>query len=315
MIEVKPGAFNVVPEECRFAIDCRNTPNYTAENLYHDLQALIADQYQLKIARGELTFIAPGTELLRFRVGGQSLRLPAPMLVTGVRFNYSCPLIADERLLGLLNVQSNEPLDAEDTNTLQAFADQLALSIHNIRLLAQLQEKLHQIGTLAGQSVRKAWEAVHQGRTIGYQYDRLRMLPSSDSLPARAARDLKEGRAAVYVTTGEEARSRLVAPLILRDEIIGVLGYEDSDPGRIWRPDEKTLLETIASQVSLALENSRLVNEAQQRAQREQIVSEIIGRIAAAVDMDTILKSTVKELGQLVGESEIAVQLVAGENN
>jgi len=44
MIEVKPGAFNVVPEECRFAIDCRNTPNYTAENLYHDLQALIADQ-------------------------------------------------------------------------------------------------------------------------------------------------------------------------------------------------------------------------------------------------------------------------------
>jgi putative selenium metabolism hydrolase len=43
-IEVKPGAFNVVPEECRFTIDCRNTPNYTAEDLYHDLQALIADQ-------------------------------------------------------------------------------------------------------------------------------------------------------------------------------------------------------------------------------------------------------------------------------
>ena len=44
MIEVKPGAFNVVPEECRFAIDCRNTPHYTAENLYNDLRALIADQ-------------------------------------------------------------------------------------------------------------------------------------------------------------------------------------------------------------------------------------------------------------------------------
>jgi putative selenium metabolism hydrolase len=43
-IEVKPGAFNVVPEECRFTIDCRNTPNYTAEDLYHDLQVLIADQ-------------------------------------------------------------------------------------------------------------------------------------------------------------------------------------------------------------------------------------------------------------------------------
>jgi putative selenium metabolism hydrolase len=44
MIEVKPGAFNVVPDECRFAIDCRNTPNYPAEKLYGDLQALIKDQ-------------------------------------------------------------------------------------------------------------------------------------------------------------------------------------------------------------------------------------------------------------------------------
>lgn len=44
MIEVKPGAFNVVPEECRFYIDCRNTPNYPAEQLYADLQALIKSQ-------------------------------------------------------------------------------------------------------------------------------------------------------------------------------------------------------------------------------------------------------------------------------
>jgi putative selenium metabolism hydrolase len=44
MIEVKPGAFNVVPDECSFAIDCRNTPNYPAEKLYGDLQVLIKDQ-------------------------------------------------------------------------------------------------------------------------------------------------------------------------------------------------------------------------------------------------------------------------------
>jgi acetylornithine deacetylase/succinyl-diaminopimelate desuccinylase family protein len=44
MIEVKPGAFNVVPEECRFYIDCRNTPNYPAEQLYTDLQVLIKNQ-------------------------------------------------------------------------------------------------------------------------------------------------------------------------------------------------------------------------------------------------------------------------------
>jgi GAF domain-containing protein len=276
-------------------------------------QALIADQYQLKVARGELAFIASGTELLRYRIGGQTYRLTSPMPVTGIQSNISFPLIAGERLLGLLNIQAGGQIQEEEQRILHTFADQLALSIQNIRLLAQLQERLRQISALAGQSVRQAWEAVSKGELIGYQYDRLRLLPSGDTLPEDAIQGLKGGKSIVYTTKGKEARTRLVAPLILRDEVIGILGYEDNDPAREWRADEKNLLETIASQVSLALENSRLVTEAQQRAEREQVVSEIIGRIATAIDMDGILKSTVKELGQLVGDSEIAVQLVTGE--
>ncbi|MFP3950906.1 MAG: M20 family metallopeptidase [Candidatus Bathyarchaeia archaeon] len=42
-IDVKPKALNVVPEECRFYIDCRNTPNYPAEELKRDLEE-IADE-------------------------------------------------------------------------------------------------------------------------------------------------------------------------------------------------------------------------------------------------------------------------------
>lgn len=44
MIEVKPGVLNVIPDECRFYIDCRNTPNYPTEQLYSDLQSLIKSQ-------------------------------------------------------------------------------------------------------------------------------------------------------------------------------------------------------------------------------------------------------------------------------
>ncbi len=43
-VEVKPGATNVVPEECRFYVDCRNVPGYPAERLYDDLRTLISDQ-------------------------------------------------------------------------------------------------------------------------------------------------------------------------------------------------------------------------------------------------------------------------------
>ena len=42
-ITVSPPAFNVVPEECRFVIDCRNHPSFTAQNLYDSLNAIIEE--------------------------------------------------------------------------------------------------------------------------------------------------------------------------------------------------------------------------------------------------------------------------------
>jgi len=42
-IEVSPKASNVVPESCRFWMDCRNHPGFTAENLYDELNRIIAE--------------------------------------------------------------------------------------------------------------------------------------------------------------------------------------------------------------------------------------------------------------------------------
>jgi putative selenium metabolism hydrolase len=42
-ITVSPPAFNVVPEECRFVIDCRNHPGFSAQDLYDRLNVIIDD--------------------------------------------------------------------------------------------------------------------------------------------------------------------------------------------------------------------------------------------------------------------------------
>ncbi len=42
-ITVSPPAFNVVPEECRFVIDCRNHPEFSAHNLYDALNEIIEE--------------------------------------------------------------------------------------------------------------------------------------------------------------------------------------------------------------------------------------------------------------------------------
>ncbi len=42
-IEVSPKASNVVPESCRFWMDCRNHPGFTAEDLYDELNKMVAE--------------------------------------------------------------------------------------------------------------------------------------------------------------------------------------------------------------------------------------------------------------------------------
>lgn len=42
-IEVNPKAFNVVPEECIFHLDCRNHPLFTAEMLYGELKNIVKE--------------------------------------------------------------------------------------------------------------------------------------------------------------------------------------------------------------------------------------------------------------------------------
>jgi len=41
-VSVKPDTPNVVPEECRFTLDCRYNPNYSVKALGEDLEAIIA---------------------------------------------------------------------------------------------------------------------------------------------------------------------------------------------------------------------------------------------------------------------------------
>ena len=45
-IEVSPKALNVVPEECRFYIDCRNHPAFTSQLLYNELRKIIRDLHR-----------------------------------------------------------------------------------------------------------------------------------------------------------------------------------------------------------------------------------------------------------------------------
>ncbi len=69
------------------------------------------------------------------------------------------------------------------------------------------------------------------------------------------------------------------------------------------------LMESVSEQMSLAIENARLFDDTQQRAQRETLTREIADKIRGANNVEEILQTTVAELSRALGVSQTFVDL------
>jgi hypothetical protein len=63
-----------------------------------------------------------------------------------------------------------------------------------------------------------------------------------------------------------------------------------------WTREEIQVVNTVVYQFSLALENARLLEETQRRAERERRISEITARIRSSNDPEVILQTAAAEL-------------------
>jgi phosphoserine phosphatase RsbU/P len=74
-----------------------------------------------------------------------------------------------------------------------------------------------------------------------------------------------------YVSCGEEVevRSELVVPLLLRDRLVGVLDLESTKP-QAFSAEHERLLNILGSYIAVALENSRLFEDARENQTRNR---------------------------------------------
>ena len=75
----------------------------------------------------------------------------------------------------------------------------------------------------------------------------------------------------------------------------------------VWGETEKEMVQQIAAQVALAIENARLLEESQSRAVREQTVNEFSSRFGRSLDIDTLLQSAVREIYRLPQVSQVSL--------
>ncbi len=182
---------------------------------------------------------------------------------------------------------------------LQPVADQVALALERARLLEETRAALAEVDTTHRRYLREQWEtylSTSADRARGYIDGLEGLEPLADTRPITPP-----------------AEQAIATPIRLRGEPIGSLEFYNQDTTRGWGEDERALVEALADQAALALENARLFEDTQLRARREQLINEITARIRASTDMGTVLRTTTEELAKTLRAARASIRLEAAE--
>src|SRR5262249_59259482 len=77
-------------------------------------------------------------------------------------------------------------------------------------------------------------------------------------------------------------------PLLVREEVVGVLGLHSDQPG-YFQTDTIDVLTLLATQAALALENARLRALEQRRAGQLEVINAIARQTTAVLHLDELL--------------------------
>jgi diguanylate cyclase (GGDEF)-like protein len=91
-----------------------------------------------------------------------------------------------------------------------------------------------------------------------------------------------------YFCSARSTRSELAIPLMVRDEVVGVLDCQ-SDRLNHFDPETIDLLTLFSTQASMALQNARLYSLEQQRARQLQAINAIAQQTTAVLDLEELL--------------------------
>lgn len=228
------------------------------------------------------------------------------------------PLRGRHGVIGALNLHSDKlnAFDDAAITVLTIMADLLGITLENTRLLERTRSKLDTELVSTSKTGEGAWQQLTQvRRNLGYRYAKLadisgEIAPIQSPAIDTAFKQAMQGQPAVQASDG-----RLVLPIKVRQEVIGAISFkrpqlaqtagdgQSPTPAPTWLEDEIEILKEMLDNVGQALEGARLYQETQRRAAREQITSEITASMRASLDLETVLQTAVREIGEkLLGE-------------
>ena len=95
---------------------------------------------------------------------------------------------------------------------------------------------------------------------------------------------------------------RIFTPITLRRENIGLVevGFNKNVKADV-QESRLRMLRSLIDQTAVALESAQRYEASRKAANREQLLREITARVRGSADVDTVLRTTVLEVGKALG--------------
>lgn len=271
-------------------------------------KALIARGHRLAV--GSVSVIGQVTEQGRYILARDTAVSQVHRrneFLTETRAELAIPLRVGDDIIGALDVQSKQPdIFTEDLiNVLQTLADQIAIAIQNARLYEESVRRVSEIEASNRQSTLRAWQeymrdqrlkqlAAEAGVTTDASFSELR----------RAA--LEQGELVVGAITDRQTIP-IALPIRLRGQTLGAVEWELPAVG--FGDDKLELARELANRLALSLDNARLFQESRRATERERLVNAIATKLTAQTNIDTILQTAVREVGQALRAPQVSIRL------
>ena len=190
------------------------------------------------------------------------------------------PLVAGDTILGAVEMHSSKEgeFHPQDLDAFQNMANGISVSIENARLFQEARQSIMEMHATQRQYLDTAWRSLAAERNLQYELG-----------------DMEQS-----------GTNSFEAPLSLRNQILGEIVATGT---KEWTAEQKNLVESIAAQAALALENARLVEGSRFTASQEKLTNEIIAKIWAAPNMGAILQTVVRELGRNLEAAEVEIEV------
>ncbi|MFQ5576457.1 MAG: GAF domain-containing protein, partial [Anaerolineae bacterium] len=182
-------------------------------------------------------------------------------------------------------------------------------------LFAEVETALADARAAQESYITRAWQetgAASQERQHFYARPDAPPLRDDEIAVAQQLALTQPGPAAVTLNGDAAGSKTIAAPVTVGGKPIGTFQLHrraeggDASP---WTDDDLSLVETVLEQVAQTAENLRLFEETRERAGREQTIREITDKLRAATDLNTLLETAARELGQRLNMPHTVLEL------